>query len=87
MQWVAFGTETLIYTLCIPIKRLMCWFIEKHQKNARIKHQKRCDKKREAYTKQQFQSIGTTAEKLLPIYVKNKGKKGDDYAKHRKKAV
>ena len=86
MQWVAFGTETLIYTLCIPIKRLMCWIIEKHQKNARIKHQKRCAKKRETYTKQQFQSIGTTAEKLLSIN-KNRMRKGDSYAKCRKKAI
>ena len=87
LQWALFGIETVIYTLFVPIKRLILWITEKCKRNARIKHQKRCAKKREAYTKQQIQSISATAEKLLPIHVKNETQKGDNYAKHRKKAI
>ena len=87
MQWITFWVETVIYTLCIPIKRLFSWIADKCKMKAQAKHQKRCAQKRETYTRQQFQSIDTTAKKLLSIYVKNKEKKGDDYAKHRKKAV
>ena len=87
MQWITFGIETVLYTLCIPVKCLFHLIAEKHRKNIQTKHRKRCAKMREAYTKQQFQNIHATAEKLFLVDVNNKKKKGDGYAKHRKKAV
>ena len=67
MQWIAFGVESLICTLCIHVKHLFSWIVEKHRMKLQVKRKKRCVKKREIYTKRQFQSIGTTVEKLLPI--------------------
>ena len=41
MQWISFGVETVIYTLCIPIKRLFSWIANKYKMKAQAKHQKR----------------------------------------------
>jgi len=87
LQWVAFGLETLINTLCAPLKRLFVWIARKHKKNAQIRHIKRCEKQREAYTKQELQNIAKAAQRLLPIDAKNRMKKGDGHAGQNKKAV
>ena len=87
LQWVAFGLETLINTLCAPLKRLFVWIARKHKKNAQIRHIKRCEKQREAYTKQELQNIAKAAQRLLPIDAKNRMKKGDGHARQNKKAV
>ena len=87
LQWIAFGIETVIYILCIPIKRLFTWIVQKYKKNAQIRHIKRSAKQREAYTKQELQNIAKTAERLLQIETKNRMQKGDSYARKSKKAV
>ena len=87
LQWIAFGIETVIYTLCIPIKRLFTWIVQKYKKNAQIRHIKRSAKQREAYTKQELQNIAKTAERLLPIEVKSRMQKGESHARKSKKAV
>jgi hypothetical protein len=87
IQWICFGIETVIYTLYIPVKCLMVRVADIYKKNAQAKHQKRCAKMRESYTKQQFQNIGATAENLFPISVKNRMQRVDNHAKRRKKAI
>ena len=70
LQWVAFGIEVVIHTLCIPFKRLFAWIIQRHKRNAQIRHIKRCTKQREVYTKQELQNVAKAAGRLLPIDTK-----------------
>ena len=87
LQWLAFGIETVLYTLVMPIKRLFALMARTYKKNAQKRHLKHLAKQRQSYTKQELQSIEKAAERLLPIYTKPRTQKGDSRAKQRKKAV
>ena len=86
-QWLAFITETVIYTLLLPLKRVVALIVTTYQKNALKRRHKRLAKQRQNYTKQQIQNVAKAAEKLLPIDIKTIIPKGDGRAKQRKKAV
>ena len=87
LQWLAFAIETVLYTLLIPIKRLVTWIVKVYKSNAQRRHLTRLTKVRKAYTKQELQSIDKAAEWLLPIYSKSRMQKGDNCARKNKKAV
>ena len=70
LQWLSFGVESVIYILCMPFKRLFSLIISNCKKKAKIRHLNRLAKQRGAYTKQEFQNIERTAERLLPIDTK-----------------
>lgn len=81
LQWLAFGIETVLYTLLLPIKRLFAWMAKTHKKNAQRRHLAHLSKQRQIYTKQELQNIEKTMGKLLPIRIKTRRQKGDYLAK------
>ena len=87
LQWLAFGIETVFYTLLMPLKRLFGWITRAYQKNAKKRRQKRFKKQRSIYTKQELGNIEKAAQMLLPIYTKTRMQKGDRRARKTKKAV
>lgn len=87
LQWLAFGTETVFYTLLMPLKRLFDWIARTYQKNAQKRRQERFKKQRNIYTKQELENIEKAAQRLLPIYTKTRMQKGDRRARKTKKAV
>ena len=87
LQWSVFGTETVVRVLFMPFKRLFTCVLEKVKAHLKARHKKHCEKQRRSYTKNEFQNIAKTAERLLPLPPKNRMQKGDDHAKHRKKAI
>ena len=87
LQWVTFGIETLLRTLCFPIKKLIVCAIVIYRKSAQRRRAKRLEKQRQIYTYQAIQSIEKTAKKLLPDDIKNRIQKGDNRAGKSKKAV
>lgn len=87
LQWVAFGIETVIYTLCIPFKRLFAFVAINCKKKAEKRRRQHLVKQRQNYTKQELQNIDKAAIRLLPIYEKSRMRKGDNRAKQRKKTV
>ena len=84
-QWFAFGIETVIYTLLIPLKRLFTLIVRICKKKAQKRRYKRLTKQRQNYTKQHLQNIDRTVEQLLPIDVKTRMQKGDGRAKQNSK--
>ena len=81
LQWLAFGIETVLYTLLLPIKRLFAWMAKTHKKNAQRRHLAHLSKQRQIYTKQELQNIEKAMGKLLPIRIKTRRQKGDNLAK------
>lgn len=86
-QWIVFGIETFILTLCLPIKRLFAAIVTKCKKNSEKRRQKRLAIQRKSYTKQELQNIDKAAQRLLPIDSKSRMQKGDNRATKSKKAV
>ncbi len=86
-QWMAFGIETFILALCMPIKRLFITIAAKCQKHAQKRRQKRLSIQRKKYTKQELTSIDKAAQRILPIDSKTRMQKGDNHAAKSKKAV
>ena len=86
-QWMAFGIETFILALCMPIKRLFIAIAAKCQKHAQKRRQKRLSIQRKKYTKQELTSIDKAAQRILPIDSKTRMQKGDNRATKSKKAV
>ena len=87
LEWLAFGFETVIYALLMPIKRLFAFFVKMCKKHAQKRHQKHLAKKRKTYTKQTLQNIERAQQTLLPTYTILRTQKGDGCAKQNKKAV
>ena len=87
LEWLAFGIETVIYALLMPIKRLFAFFVKMCKKHAQKRHQKHLAKKRKTYTKQTLQNIERAQQTLLPTYTISRTQKGDGRAKRNKKAV
>lgn len=87
LQWVAFGIEIALYTLIMPLKRLIVCITQVCKKNAQKQRLTRLTKARKHYTEQILQNIDKSAEKLLPIYQKSRMQKGDHRARKAKKAV
>lgn len=86
LEWIAFGIETALYILVLPIKRLFGMIAAVYKKYAQRKHVQHLARARQTYTKQELQNIERAASRLLPIYSKPKRKvKGDRRAKQRSK--
>ena len=87
LEWLAFGIETVIYTLLMPIKRLFAFLAGMCKRIAQKRHQKRLANKRKVYTKQTVQNVERAVKMLLPAYTISRTQKGDGRAKQSKKAV
>ena len=87
LEWLAFGFETVIYALLMPIKRLFAFLAGMCKRIAQKRHQKRLANKRKTYTKQTLQNIERAQQTLLPTYTILRTQKGDGRAKQNKKAV
>ena len=87
LQWVAFGFETVIYTLILPLKCLRAIIVGNCKKMARKRQNKRFRKQRKAYTQYAIQNIDNDTAKLTSSFVA-KMQKGEGRAKqNRKKTV
>ena len=87
LEWLAFGIETVIYALLMPIKRLFAFLAGMCKRIAQKRHQKRLANKRKIYTKQTVQNFEKAVQMLLPTYTISRTQKGDGRAKQNKKAV
>ena len=87
LEWLAFGFETVIYALLMPIKRLFAFLAGMCKRIAQKRHQKRLANKRKIYTKQTVQNFEKAVQMLLPTYTISRKQKGDGRAKQNKKAV
>lgn len=87
LEWLAFGIETVIYTLLMPIKRLAAFLVAMCKRIAQKRHQKRLANKRKVYTKQTVQNVEIAVKMLLPTYTISRTQKGDGRAKQSKKAI
>ncbi len=87
LQWLAFGIETLLYTLIMPFERFFTLIAKACKANAQKRRVAHLARARQAYTKQALQNIEATAEQLLPIHSKSRKRKGDSRAEKRKEAV
>lgn len=87
LEWLAFGFETVIYALLMPIKRLFAFLAGMCKRIAQKRHQKRLANKRKIYTKQTVQNFEKAVQMLLPTYTILRTQKGDGRAKQNKKAV
>ena len=70
LQWLAFGIETLIYVLLLPIRRLVALCIKLCKENARKRHKRRQKRQRQTHTNRELQSIDKTAHALLQGFTK-----------------
>ncbi|MBQ4274509.1 MAG: spore cortex biosynthesis protein YabQ [Clostridia bacterium] len=87
LEWLAFGIETVIYALLMPIKRLFAFLAGMCKRIAQKRHQKRLANKRKIYTKQTVHNFEKAVQMLLPTYTISRTQKGDGRAKQNKKAV
>lgn len=67
LQWIAFGTETLVYWFCLPFKRLFAIIGAKLQQNAQKRRKKCLARRRRNFTNKEIQNIAKVANKLLPL--------------------
>ena len=67
LQWIAFGTETLVYWFCLPFKRLFAIIVAKLHQNAQKRRKKRLARRRRNFTNKEIQNIAKVANKLLPL--------------------
>ena len=67
LQWIAFGTETLVYWFCLPFKRLFAIIVAKLQQNAQKRRKKCLARRRRNFTNREIQNIAKVANKLLPL--------------------
>ncbi len=69
LQWIAFGIETVIYTLLLPVKRLVAIIVNRCKKAAQRRQNKRFAKQRKAHTLYVIQNIDKDAAKLTSSFV------------------
>ena len=87
LQWVAFGVETVIAALLLPIKRLVTAIVKISVQNAQKQRQKRLARRRKLYTRQELQHIERAVGVLLSVNTNLKIQKGEGRARKGKKAV
>ena len=87
LQWVAFGVETVIDTLLLPVKRLVAVIVKISVQNAQQQKQKRLARHRQAYTRQALQHIERAVGALLFTNTNLNMQKGEGRARKGKKAV
>ena len=87
LQWLAFGIETILYTLLMPFKRLFGWAARVCKANAQKRHLSRLAKERQNYTRRELQNIDGAIKKLLSIPVKSRTQKGERRARKNKKSI
>lgn len=87
LQWIVFGIETVIYTLLLPVKRLVAIIVNRCKKAAQKRQNKRFTKQRKAHTLYVIQNIDKDAAKLTSSFVEWM-QKGEGRAKqNRKKTI
>ena len=87
LQWLTFCIEMAIYTLIMPLRRLLAWGVRAYKKNAQKRRLARLVKERKRYTKHVLRSIDKNVEGLLPIYERSRMQKGERFARKTKKAI
>ena len=86
-QWFAFGIESLVFILCKPIRCVCRLLFKTYRKHAQKIQSNRLFKQRKKNTEQELLHIEKAVQALLPNHFKNRMQKGEERAKHRKKAV
>ena len=87
LQWVAFGIETVVYTLLMPFKHLFALIAKACKAYTQKRRCRHLATLRQRITKRELQSIDKTAEKLSSNHIQTRMQKGEARAKQTQKSI